>query len=127
MTERVNSVAEVADTPLVQGISGSKSTAFAGVAGCQERVVWSASGGAHRARAHDQVKAERDDKTPRKISGRHCIVAPNQLQWQFTVDAPDKAWAIQSKVPAAFAVTNIASRTPFFRPMHKRFVYSECR
>ena len=39
-----------------------------------------------------KIKAVRGYKAPRKIAGRPSIIAPNHLQRQFTVDAPDKAW-----------------------------------
>ena len=42
-------------------------------------------------RAH-KIKAIRGYKTPRHIVGRPSIIAPNRLERQFTVDAPDKAW-----------------------------------
>lgn len=39
-----------------------------------------------------KIKAVRGYKAPRRIAGRPSIIAPNHLQRQFTVDAPDKAW-----------------------------------
>lgn len=39
-----------------------------------------------------KIKAVRGYKAPRRIAGRPLIIAPNHLQRQFTVDAPDKAW-----------------------------------
>ena len=39
-----------------------------------------------------KIKAVRGYKAPHKIAGRPTIIAPNHLQRQFTVDAPDKAW-----------------------------------
>jgi len=39
-----------------------------------------------------KIKAVRGYKAPRHIAGRPSIIAPNHLQRQFTVDAPDKAW-----------------------------------
>lgn len=39
-----------------------------------------------------KIKALRGYKAPRHIVGRPSIVAPNRLERQFTVDAPDKAW-----------------------------------
>ena len=42
-------------------------------------------------RAH-KIKAIRGYKAPRRIVGRPSIIAPNRLQRQFTVDAPDQAW-----------------------------------
>lgn len=39
-----------------------------------------------------RIKAVRGYKAPRKIAERPSIIAPNHLQRQFTVDAPDKAW-----------------------------------
>jgi putative transposase len=42
-------------------------------------------------RAH-KIKAIRGYKAPRHIVGRPSIIAPNRLERQFTVDAPDRAW-----------------------------------
>lgn len=39
-----------------------------------------------------KIKAVRSYKAPRHIADRPSIIAPNHLQRQFTVDAPDKAW-----------------------------------
>lgn len=39
-----------------------------------------------------KIKAVRGYKAPRHVAGRPSIIAPNHLQRQFTVDAPDKAW-----------------------------------
>jgi putative transposase len=39
-----------------------------------------------------KIKAIRGYKAPRRIAGRPSIIAPNRLQRQFTVDAPDKVW-----------------------------------
>ena len=39
-----------------------------------------------------KIKALRGYKSPRRIVGRPSIIAPNRLQRQFTVDAPDRAW-----------------------------------
>jgi putative transposase len=39
-----------------------------------------------------KIKAVRGYKAPRHIVGRPSIIAPNRLERQFTVDAPDKAW-----------------------------------
>jgi len=38
------------------------------------------------------IKALRGYKTPRHIVGRPSVVAPNRLNREFTVDAPDTAW-----------------------------------
>ena len=40
----------------------------------------------------NKIKAVRGYKAPRHIVGRPSIVAPNRLERQFTVDAPDRAW-----------------------------------
>jgi putative transposase len=40
----------------------------------------------------NKIKALRGYKAPRHIVGRPSIIAPNRLERQFTVDAPDKAW-----------------------------------
>ncbi|RZZ87198.1 IS3 family transposase [Pseudoxanthomonas winnipegensis] len=40
----------------------------------------------------NKIKAVRGYKAPRHIVGRPSIVAPNRLERQFSVDAPDKAW-----------------------------------
>lgn len=42
-------------------------------------------------RAH-KIKAIRGYKAPRHIVGRPSIIAPNRLERQFTVKAPDTAW-----------------------------------
>lgn len=42
-------------------------------------------------RAH-KIKAVRGYKAPRHIAGRPSLVAPNHVQRQFTVDAPNKVW-----------------------------------
>ncbi|HBO3623450.1 IS3 family transposase [Pseudomonas aeruginosa] len=42
-------------------------------------------------RAH-KIKALRGYKAPRPIAGRPSIIAPNHLNREFTVDAPNKAW-----------------------------------
>ncbi len=39
-----------------------------------------------------KIKAVRGYKTPRTIAGRPSIIAPNHLQREFTVDAPNKVW-----------------------------------
>ena len=39
-----------------------------------------------------KIKAVRGYKAPWHITSRPSIIAPNHLQRQFTVDAPDKAW-----------------------------------
>lgn len=39
-----------------------------------------------------KITAVRGYKAPRHIADRPSIIAPNHLQRQFTVDAPDKAW-----------------------------------
>ena len=39
-----------------------------------------------------KIKAVRGYKSPRTIAGRPSIIAPNQLQREFTVDAPNKVW-----------------------------------
>lgn len=39
-----------------------------------------------------RIKAVRGYKTPRAIAGRPSIIAPNHLQREFTVDAPNKVW-----------------------------------
>ncbi len=39
-----------------------------------------------------KIKAVRGYKAPRAIAGRPSIIAPNHLQRQFTVDAPNKVW-----------------------------------
>ena len=40
----------------------------------------------------NKIKAVRGYKAPRKIAGRPSIIAPNRLNREFTVDAPDQAW-----------------------------------
>ena len=45
-----------------------------------------------RSCAPAKIKALRGYKAPRRIVGRPSIIAPNRLQRQFTVDAPDRAW-----------------------------------
>ena len=40
----------------------------------------------------DNIRAVRGYKAPRAISGRPSIIAPNQLQREFTVEQPDRAW-----------------------------------
>lgn len=51
--------------------------------------------GVHRVarimRAH-KIKAVRGYKAPRHIAGRPSLIAPNHVQRQFTVDAPNKVW-----------------------------------
>jgi putative transposase len=39
-----------------------------------------------------KIKAIRGYKAPRHIAGRPSILAPNRLNREFTVDAPDRAW-----------------------------------
>ena len=39
-----------------------------------------------------KIKAIRGYKAPRPIAGRPSIIAPNRLNREFTVDAPDRAW-----------------------------------
>jgi putative transposase len=39
-----------------------------------------------------KIKALRGYKAPRHIVGRPSLIAPNRLQREFTVDAPDIAW-----------------------------------
>lgn len=39
-----------------------------------------------------KIKAVRGYKSPRRIAGRPSIIAPNHLQREFTVDAPNKVW-----------------------------------
>ena len=39
-----------------------------------------------------KIKAVRGYKTPRHIVGRPSLIAPNHVQRQFTVDAPNKVW-----------------------------------
>ena len=39
-----------------------------------------------------KIKAVRGYKKPRAIAGRPSIIAPNHLQREFTVDAPNKVW-----------------------------------
>ena len=39
-----------------------------------------------------KIKAVRGYKAPRAIAGRPSIIAPNHLQREFTVDAPNKVW-----------------------------------
>jgi putative transposase len=51
-------------------------------------------------RSH-KIKAIRGYKAPRHIAGRPSIIAPNRLNREFTVDAPDRAW-----------VTDITYSTP---------------
>lgn len=41
---------------------------------------------------HHKIKAVRGYKKPRAIAGRPSIIAPNHLQREFTVDAPNKVW-----------------------------------
>lgn len=41
---------------------------------------------------NNKIKAVRGYKTPRRIAGRPSIIAPNHLQREFTVDAPNKVW-----------------------------------
>jgi putative transposase len=40
----------------------------------------------------NKIKAVRGYKSPRRVAGRPSIIAPNRLNRQFTVDAPDRAW-----------------------------------
>jgi len=40
----------------------------------------------------NKIKAVRGYKAPRRIAGRPSIIAPNHLNREFTVDAPDQAW-----------------------------------
>jgi putative transposase len=40
----------------------------------------------------NKIKAVRGYKSPRRVTGRPSIIAPNRLNRQFTVDAPDRAW-----------------------------------
>lgn len=40
----------------------------------------------------NKIKAVRGYKSPRRIVGRPSIIAPNRLNRQFTVDAPDRVW-----------------------------------
>ena len=51
--------------------------------------------GVHRVarimRAH-KIKAVRGYKAPRHIAGQPSLIAPNHVQRQFTVDAPNKVW-----------------------------------
>lgn len=51
--------------------------------------------GVHRVarimRVH-KIKAVRGYKAPRHIAGRPSLIAPNHVQRQFTVDAPNKVW-----------------------------------
>lgn len=56
----------------------------AGETCCKHRV-------ARLMRAH-KIKALRGYKAPRPIAGRPSIIAPNHLNREFTVDAPNKAW-----------------------------------
>ena len=39
-----------------------------------------------------KIKAQRGYKAPRAVHGRPSILAPNTLNREFTVDAPDKVW-----------------------------------
>jgi len=39
-----------------------------------------------------KIRAVRGYKKPRSIAGRPSIIAPNHLQREFTVDAPNKVW-----------------------------------
>lgn len=39
-----------------------------------------------------KIKAVRGYKSPRRIAGRSSIIAPNHLQREFAVDAPNKVW-----------------------------------
>lgn len=39
-----------------------------------------------------QIKACRGNKAPRAVDGRPSILAPNTLNQEFTVNAPDKVW-----------------------------------
>ena len=39
-----------------------------------------------------KIKAQRRYKAPRAVHGRPSILAPNTLNREFTVDAPDKVW-----------------------------------
>ena len=40
----------------------------------------------------NKIKAVRGYKAPRPIAGRPSIIAPNKLNREFTVDAPNQAW-----------------------------------
>lgn len=40
----------------------------------------------------NKIKAVRGYKAPRRIAGRPSIIAPNRLNREFIVDAPDQAW-----------------------------------
>lgn len=41
---------------------------------------------------NNKIKAVRGYKAPRRIAGRPSIIAPNHLQREFTVDAPNTVW-----------------------------------
>lgn len=45
-----------------------------------------------RVMRNHKIKAVRGYKAPRHIAGRPSIIAPNHLQREFTVDAPNKVW-----------------------------------
>lgn len=40
----------------------------------------------------NKIRALRGYKAPRPIAGRPSIIAPNHLNREFTIDAPNKAW-----------------------------------
>ena len=40
----------------------------------------------------NKIKAIRGYKAPRQIAGRPSIIAPNRLNREFTVEAPNQAW-----------------------------------
>ncbi len=42
----------------------------------------------------NHIKARHGYKIPRGIYGRPSVIAPNKLQREFTVDAPDRAWVM---------------------------------
>lgn len=57
-----------------------------------------------------KIKAIRGYKAPRRIAGRPSIIAPNHLQRQFTVDAPDKAWVTDIAYIRTWQVLAVSGR-----------------
>jgi hypothetical protein len=41
---------------------------------------------------HNKIKAVRGYKSPKAVKGRPSILAPNRVNREFTVDAPDCVW-----------------------------------
>ena len=51
--------------------------------------------GKHRVKRimrNNMIKAIRGYKSPKSVKGRPSILAPNRVNQEFTVDAPDRLW-----------------------------------